>query len=615
MLSRVTLALARKKLAAHAFQSTRLSACMNAVERGLCAMMHTDETVQPGKLQTASEADTTRVIVKPRFDYKSIRANADQIRTNMKNRNYTNVDVDRVIQLIDARSNSLAPIQNLRTRRKLVSDAVSKLKATLVRMKKEAGQKGESTQQSSASSPSAPLKAGDIIPGLAADIANMTEAELVQEGTRIKDELARLESEQDQILKELDQLAFKLPNDTHPMVPIGDESMANLLAHVNPSVGTLEAFREAGFVPKDHLELANQHGLIDLDTASNVTGSRFYYLLREAALMELALIQWTVSKLVSRGFTPVLPPDLARLQVIEGAGFQSRDERSLGHHIYHIQGHDTALSATAEIPLAGLYMNKILQEAELPQKLVAFNHCFRTEIGGLGVQSKGIYRVHQFSKVEMFVVCTPEQGDALHEELIQIERELFTELGLNFKVLDMPTGDLGAPAYRKVDMEALMPGRSLIVHASASAIANQANDGKKKKRAGDTEPETVAFSTRGFSVDDLGKVKPTYGEISSTSNCTDYQARRLNIRYRPSQSKSGASEAGEEIADPSAASGSATGPATRFAYTLNGTACAVPRMLVAIWEQFQQPDGTIRIPKPLQPYLMGQEVIPFLPRK
>ena len=200
-------------------------------------------------------------------------------------------------------------------------------------------------------------------------------------------------------------------------------------------------------------------------------------------------------------------------------------------------------------------MDKILSEGELPIKMAAFGHCFRTEAGAAGAAGRGLYRVHQFSKVEMFVLCTPEQSNAVHDELLEMEVEMFRELGLHFKVLDMPTADLGAPAYRKYDIEAWMPGLQ------------------------------------------------RYGEISSASNCTDYQSRRLNIRYRPAESGKDAAAAA------AAGNGKVKKTPTQFVHTLNATACAVPRMIVAILENFQQEDGSVVVPEVLRPYMMGIEII------
>jgi seryl-tRNA synthetase len=235
--------------------------------------------------------------------------------------------------------------------------------------------------------------------------------------------------------------------------------------------------------------------------------------------------------------------------------------------------------------MAGRYLNSIQAEENLPLKSVAFSHSFRTEAGRAGAQVRGLYRVHQFSKVEMFVVCTPDQADELHDEIVELEKEMFTELGLNFRVLDMPTEDLGAPAYRKVDIEACMPGRALTL-----ARTTLAND---KVAAGANKNILERVDTFITTPAELSTVDDSWGEISSASNCTDYQARRLNIRYKPTV-------APEE--------GSAQ---TKFCYTLNGTACAVPRMIIAILEQHQNPDGTVTVPQPLRPYLMMQSTIPF----
>ena len=223
-----------------------------------------------------------------------------------------------------------------------------------------------------------------------------------------------------------------------------------------------------------------------------------------------------------------------------------------GTGVCSVTNSDLCLTGTAEVPLGGIYMDTVIEEKDLPIRMAAYGHCFRTEAGAGGMAGKGLYRVHQFSKVEMFVICTPEQSEAIHEELIAIEEEMFNELGLHFVVLDMPSGDLGAPAYRKYDVEAWMPGLQ------------------------------------------------RYGEISSASNCTDYQARRLNIRYRVAAQ---AKEAGAP------AKATKKGSPTAFCHTLNATACAVPRMIVAIMENYQQADGTVLVPEVLQPFLGGRKVI------
>ncbi|KAH7291013.1 hypothetical protein KP509_30G073100 [Ceratopteris richardii] len=325
---------------------------------------------------------------------------------------------------------------------------------------------------------------------------------------------------------------------THPQVAVGSEAAAT----VHKMVGSK---REFDFPVKNHVELGESLELMDFEAAAEVSGTKFYYLKNEGMLLELALVNWALSELVKRGFVPYSTPDLVRSSVIEKCGFQPRGSNT---QVYSVEGTDLCLAGTAEILLGGLYMDQILSEKQLPLKLVAFSHCFRTEAGAAGSATRGLYRVHQFSKLEMFVICKPEDSERFHEELISIEEELFSSLGLHFKILDMPTEDLGAPAYRKYDFEAWMPGLD------------------------------------------------RYGEISSASNCTDYQSRRLSIRYRPT----------DDIILPTGKKGKAP---LQFAHTLNATAVAVPRMIVSILENFQQSDGSILIPKVLQPYMSGRELI------
>lgn len=367
-------------------------------------------------------------------------------------------------------------------------------------------------------------------------------AALVDRGRQLKETLEGLEASLLSLEAALQREGQRLPNMTHPDVPHGDEDAATLLIEV----GSPRAF---DFEPADHVVLGEALDVIDFESGSSVAGTKFYYLKREAALLELALVNWSMQKVVSRGFIPMITPDLVRESVFEKCGFQPRADNT---QIYGVRDSGLCLTGTAEIPLGGVCMDKILSEGELPLKMAAFGHCFRTEAGAAGAAGRGLYRVHQFSKVEMFVVCTPEQSEALHKELLDIEVEMFTELGLHFKVLDMPTVDLGAPAYRKFDIEAWMPGLQ------------------------------------------------RYGEISSASNCTDYQARRLNIRYRPDVEATGdgngAGKKGKKVP-------------TRFVHTLNATACAVPRMVVAILENFQRADGSVEVPLPLRPYMMGIDVI------
>jgi seryl-tRNA synthetase len=251
-------------------------------------------------------------------------------------------------------------------------------------------------------------------------------------------------------------------------------------------------------------------------------------------LLELALQQFAVHKLIGKGFVPTITPDLAQDSILEGIGFIPRGPET---QVYSIENSNLSLIGTAEITLGGLHAQQVFEEDQLPLKLCGVSHCFRTEAGAHGRATRGIYRVHQFTKIEMFAFTLPEQSDAMHDELCEIECEIFDELGIPFRVVDTATGDLGGPAYRKFDLEAWMPGRG------------------------------------------------TWGEITSTSNCTDYQARRLNVRYKKKSEKG-----------------------THFVHTLNGTAVAISRAMIAILENYQQADGSILIPTVLR-HWVGKERI------
>jgi seryl-tRNA synthetase len=273
-----------------------------------------------------------------------------------------------------------------------------------------------------------------------------------------------------------------------------------------------------------------------------VAGQKFYFLKNEAALLELALVQYAMQTLLRHGYTPVITPDVARVEVLEGIGFIPRDPNPETRQVYTLADTDLCLVATAEITLGGMHRNQTFDELDLPRKYVGLSHCFRTEAGAPGRDTRGLYRVHQFTKVEMFAFTTPDQSEAVHQELREVEEEIFQGLGLPYHVIDTCTGDLGGPAYRKYDLEAWMPGR------------------------GD---------------------KGEYGEVTSTSNCTDYQARRLNIRYRVPGHKG-----------------------NPFVHTLNGTAVAVTRAIVAILENYQNADGSVTVPDVLRPWVGKERIGP-----
>lgn len=319
-----------------------------------------------------------------------------------------------------------------------------------------------------------------------------------------------------------------IPNLTHPDAPVGKDASAN---KVIAEFGTKPSFDHK---PKDHIALCEGLDLADFEAGTRVAGQKFYFLKNEGALLEMALVQYAMQTVVRRGYTPIITPDLARVDVLEGIGFMPRDSVET-RQVYTVADTDLCLIATAEITLGGMHKDQIFDEGDLPRRYVGLSHCFRTEAGAAGRDTRGLYRVHQFTKVEMFAFCTPDQSEAIHQEIREIEEEIFRGLGLAFHVIDTCTGDLGGPAYRKYDLEAWMPGRGT---------------------AGD------------------------YGEVTSTSNCTDYQARRLGVRYRGKGFKG-----------------------TRFVHTLNGTAVACTRAIVAILEHYQQADGSVVVPEVLRPWI------------
>jgi seryl-tRNA synthetase len=346
------------------------------------------------------------------------------------------------------------------------------------------------------------------------------------EGRRLRESKEKIEEQIERLAAEAAVIHNAMPNLTHPEAPIGGEDASNELRHGKVDV------RPFSFPVQDHVALAEQHDLIDFEGGARVAGHGFYFLKKEAALLELALQQYTMDLLVREGFTPMVTPDLARGDVLKGIGFIPRGPET---QIYSIENHDLNLVATAEITLGGLYAGQVVEAEKLPIKLCGISHCFRTEAGAAGRASRGLYRVHQFTKVEMFAFTLPEQSEDTHNYFRDLECEIFDGLGIPYRVLDIATGDLGGPAYRKFDLEAWMPGRGT---------------------AGE------------------------YGEVTSASNCTDYQSRRLDIRYKVKGEKG-----------------------TQLVHTLNGTAVAISRAIIAILENYQQADGSIAIPEVLRKWI------------
>ncbi len=374
-------------------------------------------------------------------------------------------------------------------------------------------------------------QANEVSKGIKGAKDNDERQAMIARGRELRSQKDDAQSQHDQLEQEIVALQTVLPNLTHPAVPEGGEDDAKELAFGKTPKPSFD------FNPVDHLELGQTHDLFDFEGGARVAGAGFYFLKNAAVRLDLALQQFAVAFLSDRGFPPATTPDLALTSILHGTGFNPRGPET---QIYSIENTELNLVATAEITLGGMMAGQTLDAADLPLKLCGLSHCFRTEAGAAGRASKGLYRVHQFSKVEMFAFCGPDQSDALHEEMRQNECDLFDALEVPYRVVDTASGDLGGPAYRKYDLEAWMPGRG---------------DGGQ------------------------------WGEVTSTSNCTDYQARRLNVRYKETGQKG-----------------------TNFVHTLNGTAVATGRAMIAILENHQQADGSITVPKVLQPWV-GCEVI------
>jgi len=352
------------------------------------------------------------------------------------------------------------------------------------------------------------------------------------EGRLLKEEVAALEARLADARANLEERLLALPNFIHPDTPVGGEDDFRELHRIGEP-------RRFDFEPRDHLDLAAGLDLLDFEGGSKVTGQKFYFLKNEAVLLELALQRFALDTTLGAGFTPFTTPDLARRRIVDGLAFSPRGPET---QIYSIEGTDLDLIGTAEITLGGLHSDEILADAALPMRMAGISHCFRTEAGAAGRESRGLYRVHQFTKVEMFAITRPEESEQIHDELLAVEESIYRALELPYRVIDVASADLGAPAYRKFDIEAWIPSRG---------------DGGN------------------------------YGEVTSTSNCTDYQARRLHIRYRP--------EGGRR---------------NRFVHTLNGTAIAVPRVIISLLENHQRADGSVGVPKALQAYTGFESIGP-----
>ena len=423
------------------------------------------------------------------LDRKFIVENAAAVKENCRRRG-VHANVDRLVELDGQRRDKQSEVDELNRRANEVSKSIGKAKDPAEREARKA------------------------------------------DGRALREQTAATQAELDAVLVEIDAIQRGIPNMSHPQAPpgVGDEASVELRRGKTP----LPQFT---FPPLDHVELGERLGLMDFEGGAKVTGHGFYFLKNDAVLLELALQRYALGVLLTEGFTPTITPDLARNEILQGIGYIPRGPET---QIYSIADSDLSLVATAEITLGGLLADTILEADQLPVKLCGISHCYRTEAGAHGRATRGLYRVHQFTKVEMFAFTAPTESEAMLDYFCDLEGRLFDGLEIPYRVIDTAVGDLGGPAYRKFDLEAWMPGRG---------------------------------------------EKGEFGEVTSTSNCTEYQARRLGIRYRQKGEKG-----------------------TSFVHTLNGTAIAISRGLIALLENHQQADGSVSIPKVLRPW-MGKERI------
>ena len=408
------------------------------------------------------------------LDINFIRNNKELVEHSIKEKMYKNVNLDEILALDDQRKTLLQQVEALRKER---NDNTAKMKN-----------------------------------GKPSD-------ELIAKGKEIKEKLSTLEADLSDFEKELNTKLKTVPNVIFDDVPLGDES-----ASVE-----VKKWGECKTTGVDHLDYAVSRDWVDFERGAKVAGAKFYYVKGGLALLENALIQFGIKKIVEHGFTLMDVPDLVNSRVLEGTGFAPRSSEQSDE--YYIEGEDLALIATAEMPITGYHMDEIIDEEKLPLFYAGFSACFRKEAGAYGKHTRGLFRVHQFNKLEMYSFCTPEQSKEIHEKLRAIEEEIWQEIGIPYHVINIAAGDLGAPAAKKYDIEYWSP------------------------------------------------VDQKYREITSCSNCTDFQARGLNIRVRR---KDGTVE---------------------VLHTLNGTAISLARTMVAVLENFAEEGGKLRVPEVLQPYL------------
>ncbi len=411
------------------------------------------------------------------LDINFIRKNQELVAKSAKEKGYQ-VDIAALIKLDDERKELLQQVDELRRQRNEVSSKMGKGKP---------------------------------------------EPEVLAEAKRIKSDLSTLEPKLDGIEKQLRDELKKVPNIIFDDVPLGGEKCSVEVA----------SWGEKKTTGVDHLDYALSRDWVDFERGAKVAGAKFYYLKNGLALLENALLQFGLKKVTEHGFTYMTVPDMVSSKVLEGCGFNPRSSEQSDE--YYIEGEDLAMIATAEMPLTGYYMDEIIDEKELPICFAGYSACFRKEAGTYGKHTRGLFRVHQFNKLEMYVFCLPEKSQEMHEKIRSIEEEIWQELGIPYRVINIAAGDLGSPAAKKYDIEYWSP------------------------------------------------VDQKYRELTSCSNCTDFQARSLNIRVRR--------ENGE----------------VEVLHTLNGTAISLARTMVAVIENYAQKDGKLTVPEVLKPYLGGAD--------
>ena len=410
------------------------------------------------------------------IDIKYLRENPDAVRASQTGRGEDASIVDKVLAIDEVRRAALEKFETLRAEQNVLSKSVGAAK-------------------------------GD------------EKAALLENAKELATKVKEADSKRAEVEEEAKQLIMQLSNVLDPDAPLGGEADFVVIEHV----GTPRTF---DFEPKDHVELGKLLGAIDTERGAKVAGSRSYYLTGVGAMLEFALVNYAIASANKAGFTPVIPPVLVNPAAMEGTGFLGQ----AAENVYHLEKDDVYLVGTSEVPLAAMHMDEVLPADKLPMRYAGYSSCFRREAGTYGKDTRGIIRVHQFDKVEMFSFCHPDQAKEEHKRLLQWEKDFLNAMEIPYRVIDVASGDLGSSATRKFDIEAWIPTQN------------------------------------------------AYREVTSTSNCTEFQARRLNIRFKE-------------------------GDKTAAVATLNGTLVAIPRMIVAILENHQNADGTVNVPAALQPFL------------